>query len=94
MFFWTFVIKRLTEHKRRPSKKWQNSRLIEDKNKLNRVTNRLKNKKLKGMKNNSIQKYMKKLYPTHYSAYSVWKAARYLDTPEIVYLNFRNFIKF
>ena len=74
-------IKQLIEHKRRIRKKWQNSRLPEDKNKLNRATNAL-SKKLKEMKNNSIQKYLSELSPTQHTDYSLWRATRNLNRPK------------
>lgn len=75
------LIKRLVEAKRRLRKQWQQTRLPNDKRKLNKATKKLK-KLLHNIKNQAIQEYLQSLTPTEATDYSLWKATKKCKQPQ------------
>lgn len=63
--------------KRRLRKKWQQRRTLENKNKLNNITQRLK-REIMVIKNESINKYLRELSGAKEADYSLWRATKKL----------------
>lgn len=75
-------IKEKIAEKRRLRKVWQRTRAPQDKNRLNQATARLKTL-LNNNKNNDIKRYLQNLSATETSEYSLWKATRKINRPQL-----------
>ena len=75
------TIKQKILDKRKLRKRWQNTRSWQDKAKLNKAANELK-QLLNDQKQKFIQTYLESLKATEAREYSLWKATKRLQCPE------------
>lgn len=73
-------IRDLIQEKRKARKIWQRTRIKENKNKLNRLTQQLQ-REISKIKNESINKYLRELTDDECTDYSLWKAAKKINKP-------------
>lgn len=74
-------IRELVQQKRKARKKWQTTRMPQDKTALNGLCTKLK-ALIKVVKNETVGKYLSSLAPTKDSDYSLWKATKGLKRPK------------
>lgn len=75
------TVKEKIAEKRQLRKRWQNSRCVSDKTKLNKATKDL-TRLLREIKNKGIQEYLASLTSTKDTDYSLWKATKKLKQPQ------------
>ncbi|KMQ85369.1 reverse transcriptase, partial [Lasius niger] len=75
-------IKELVLAKRSARRKWQQSRYPDDKTKFNRLSNQLK-KRIREIKNESINRFLNNLTADKSTEYSLWKATKRIKRPII-----------
>ena len=73
-------VKKLVVEKRKARRKWQNTRHPVDKNKLNNLTQRL-NRKIKEIKENTMNSFLMRLTADIDTNYSLWKATKRIKRP-------------
>lgn len=74
-------IRDLVHEKRKARKKWQQTRSPDDKRLLNKLCEQLKNK-IKAIKNESFENFLRELTDDETTDYSLWRAAKSLNRPK------------
>jgi hypothetical protein len=79
---YTKEIRELTAEKRRARKRWQQTRVPDDKTRLNNLSLQLK-REIQEVENESINSYLRELTNEKKTVYSVWKATKRMKRPVV-----------